>query len=234
MYASIDLLICLQGTCQIHKESSWLIKQFDKSLLFIVLCMITSTIYVMRHWTKLKSDSNAHVDKFSVSLSETWILQCKNLISTFTKLHISKIFTSTTPRAIQSWTIIADWLWLPIHSFASFNERVFIGNSMNEDDAKKEFDNAQNDWSYVPLWWESLYDTLQRFTCQIHAILLDWWNILLVSHGRIIQSYLRTITNNQYFWQNTLIINPADVYKLVFINNQFHSCAKICEQWTAI
>jgi broad specificity phosphatase PhoE len=173
----------------------------------------------MRHADKVKVNHYSSEEKLNVPLSDVWEKQAKDSASFLKSCSIWHVYTSSVPRAIQTWSIIADLLNVPITSQNGLDERVFVQWKMDRENLQQEFIKAQENWEYIPRWWESLDNAVSRFTLHLANIIkISLFPVLVVSHGRIIQSYLDSQTNSFRYVQDDLMIRSADIYKLQYQN----------------
>lgn len=163
------------------------------------------TCYLVRHG---KDDDTVRGGWSQMPLTEEGLKQAESLASFVQKsnLNIKHIYSSDLPRAMQTAEAIGNQLQLPVipvQEFREVNNGILAG--MKNDLAAENFPGLY--WNTLD--WEQRYpegESLQEFYQRIcnaweqfqSAILEQDENVLLVTHGGVIQVILSIVNGEEY------------------------------------
>lgn len=178
-------------------------------------------VYFVRHGEKQDSPSHNSILNKNLTLTKTGILQAEVAGQYLASVGIFHVYSSHYKRAEQTAEIISKLTETTVSIDSRLGERVLFTRDVSSDLAKKEFIKSQNDWDYKTNGGESLNESVARFSIGVNNIIRssNLSAIAIVTHGRILQSYLKQMFIDNKFGERDLIINFCDIYKVEYEND---------------
>lgn len=178
-------------------------------------------VYFVRHGEKQNSPSHNSILNRDLELTKTGVSQAELAGRYLTSTGILHVYSSHYKRAKQTAEIISELTKTTISTDLHFGERVLFIRDVSSGLAKKEFIKSQKDWDYKTNGGESLNESVVRFSKGVNNIIRssDLSTVAIVTHGRILQSYLKQIFIDSGFGESDLIINFCDIYKVEYDND---------------
>ena len=175
-------------------------------------------VYFVRHGEKQNSPSHNSILNRDLELTKTGVSQAELAGRYLTSTGILHVYSSHYKRAKQTAEIISELTKTTISTDLHFGERVLFIRDVSSGLAKKEFIKSQKDWDYETNGGESLNESVVRFSKGVNNIIRssDLSTVAIVTHGRILQSYLKQIFIDNKFSKRDLIINFCDIYKVEY------------------
>lgn len=175
-------------------------------------------VYFVRHGEKQDSPSHNSILNKNLTLTKTGILQAELAGRYLASVGILHVYSSHYKRAEQTAEIISKLAETTISIDSRLGERVLFTRDVSSGLAKKEFIKSQNDWDYKTNGGESLNESVARFSIGVNNIIRssNLSAITIVTHGRILQAYLKQMFIDNKFGERDLIINFCDIYKVEY------------------
>lgn len=179
-----------------------------------------TVIYLVRHSDKQdNSGADLPENRSNIGLTDEGKTKAMTLAGFFKRHKITHIHESDYLRAKQTAAYAADELSIKPVEDERFGEFVLSKKRIADpDQANDIFQRAQGDWSFIAGDGESIDEAIKRFTNGIKDILSKTPEGVhaVFTHGRVMQSYLYSITHLKQFKQSKLVIQPCDVYRIEF------------------
>lgn len=176
------------------------------------------TLIVVRHGQKEKLNTFNDLIGKKAQLTQLGRQQAV-LTGKYILAHYGKDFDSfvASPflRTIQTAKCIQGSLKLPFWLDARIGERIFITEDVDSITSKQYFEKAAENHEWAPPGGESLNSINKRFNTAIEHLLHKNNKILLVSHGRILQTWLSKKVADPQFQKSELVIENCSISELI-------------------
>ncbi|WP_167489367.1 histidine phosphatase family protein [Vibrio ouci] len=151
----------------------------------------------MRHGRTSYNIEGRFLGQTNIPLCKQGIKEIEKIASEFPPLFFKKIYSSEYIRAVETAEIIASNSQLEV-----IKSRRLIERNLGILDGKKnknpEIIKNLSDFNFIPLGGESVRSCITRFSDEINNIATNSeGNVLVVSHGGIINLYMKYIINSK-------------------------------------
>lgn len=183
------------------------------------------TVYFVRHGEKQHSSSHNSILKKELDLTKAGLLQAEFAGRCLASVDIHRIYSSDYRRAVQTAKKIREVTGASISIDIRFGERVLFTEEASAGLAKKEFLKSQSNWDYKTRGGESINESVVRFSAGVNSIITsDLSTVVIVTHGRVLQSYFKRLFFGDRFSGIDLVIGFCDIYKVEYEDGVPISC----------
>lgn len=177
-------------------------------------------IYFIRHAQSTQEGTVNYRLWVNRTVSEEGRKQALSLAKSLKPHHISAIYTSAFPRAVQTADILKEYLCVPTYCYPELGERILSTNRASKN-LEKWWRLSIQDWNYAPPYkGESINSAVSRFRKVVDEKILGKFsskNMAVISHERILRFYFQKI------------FDPVDIRRIDFTNELLNCNCTIVE-----
>jgi 2,3-bisphosphoglycerate-dependent phosphoglycerate mutase len=186
--------------------------------------IMVTTIYLVRH-----ADSIYSTDELNRPISETGMLDVKDLHNQFADVEIDKVFSSPYKRSMQTVELIARSRKLSIEIIEDFRERTKIEGKLDN-----FLENVAKLWSNETLklsGGESNVEGQSRGVQALEKIVSDneGKSVVIGTHGDLM-SLIINYYNKSYGYEFWRSLDMPDAYRLTFENNELENIERVWQR----